>query len=266
MKATNSALLFVITFLCAGLCAGLCAESGAQAETVTTTRADCANLVQHIPAPDVAYQSGKDAYGRPVVPADLGGGSDIKAPDTISFDVQINLRNFQGGPKADAQSASAAVTASNKAASAASLASIAASTAETAAAADPGNAALAAAAAQTRAAATAANAAVTAGDKSAAASQAANAAAAASSLAPSDPDLASAAHDLGTAAQDASSANNQLNTQFQNSERIGQYLGQPVVGHITVTNDQVYFNGKPLMDPDQAAIAEGCRKALSPPN
>ena len=237
----------------------------AMADTVTTTRADCQRLVNYVPSSDVAYQPGKDAYGRPVAPADLGGGSDIKAPDVISFDVQVNLRNFQRGPEADAQAHSAAVAASNKAANAATLALTTASTAESAAAANPGNQPLADAAAATRAAATAANAAVTAGDKSAAATNAATSAAAASAALPSDPDLAQAAQDLNTAAQDASQANTALNQKFRSAERIGQYLGQPVVGHVTVTQDQVFFNGKPLMDQDQAEFTAACRKALATP-
>ncbi|HLF58504.1 MAG TPA: hypothetical protein VI732_02635 [Alphaproteobacteria bacterium] len=245
--------------------AGAIFPGSAAAETVVITRADCQRLVRHVPAPDVEYQAGKDAYGRDVVPADLNGGyGDIKPPEVITFQLKVNLRNFQGGPEADAQAASAAVGASTKAATAASLALIAASTAETAAAADPGNAELAAAATETRAAATAANAAVTAGDKSAAAANAANAAAAASALAPGDPDLAEAAQAVGTAAQDAAQANDALNRQFRSAERIGQFYGEPVVGNVTVKGDQVYFNDRPILDPEQAELAAACQKVLKP--
>ena len=58
------------------LAAALAAPPAAAHEkaTVAITRADCARLVAHRPAPDVAYQPGVDVYGREVVPADLGGG------------------------------------------------------------------------------------------------------------------------------------------------------------------------------------------------
>jgi hypothetical protein len=235
----------------------------AAAETIVVTKPDCQRLVQYVPSGDVEYQPGVDAYGRPVAPADVGGGyGEIKPPDEITFPIQVNLRNFQRGPEADAQASSAAVTAATKSANAAAIASIAASTAETAANNDPGNEALAAAAAQTRAAATAATSAVTAGDKSAAAADAANAAAAASALAPSDNDLAVAAQDIARASQDASQANDALNQEFRKAERIGQYLGQPVVGNVTIRGNQVYFNNRPLMDPEQAQLAEACQKIL----
>ncbi len=242
-------------------------QSGLAAETVVITRSDCARLVKHVPAPDVAYKAGEDAYGRPVVPADLNGGyGDIKPPDVITFDIQVNLRNFQGGPEADAQAHSAAVTAANKSANAAGLALIAASTAESAATANPDNAALGAAAAATRTAATSATAAVAAGDKSAAAVQAANSAAAASAALPGDPDLAEAAQELGASAQDATQANDALNQKFRSAERIGQYLGQPVVGNVTVVGDQVFFNNRPLQDPEQAELAVQCQKVLGSPH
>lgn len=46
---------------------------GAAAEIVTlrVRAADCARLIAHEPAPDVAYRPGVDVRGRAVVPADL---------------------------------------------------------------------------------------------------------------------------------------------------------------------------------------------------
>ncbi len=62
---------------------------------VTITRADCARLVEHVPAPDVAYQPGVDAYGRAVVPADLpgdlNGGAEILVPQTFRIPIEIDL-------------------------------------------------------------------------------------------------------------------------------------------------------------------------------
>ncbi len=58
---------------------------------VAITKADCARLVEHVPAPDVAYQPGVDVYGNPVAPAELGGATPIELPETIVIDVEIDL-------------------------------------------------------------------------------------------------------------------------------------------------------------------------------
>ncbi len=65
---------------------------------VTITRADCAQLVEHLPSPDVAYQPGVDAYGRAVVPADLNGGAQIQAPETLHIPIEIDLLDRFGIP------------------------------------------------------------------------------------------------------------------------------------------------------------------------
>ncbi len=238
----------------------------AAAETVVITKADCQRLVKYIPEAGVDYEPGKDAYGRKVAPADLGGGYGwIKPPEVITFDMQVNLRNFRGGPAADAQAQTAAIDAAGKAANAAAISGLAATTAEAAAAADPANADLAAAAAAARAAATAANNAVTAGEKSAAANEAAAATAAASAADPGNAALAAASQALDTASQDAAAANTALEAEFKKAARVDQFFGWPVVGNVTVVGDQVYWNGRPLEDPDQAEIEAACRKALAAP-
>ena len=66
--------------------------------TVAITRADCARLVAHVPAPDVAYRPGVDVYGRAVVPADLGGAPRIELPETILIDIEIDLQARFGIP------------------------------------------------------------------------------------------------------------------------------------------------------------------------
>ena len=58
---------------------------------VRVSKQDCANVVRHTPAPDVAYKPGVDVYGRKVVPADLGNPSPIKVPDVISFNLTQSL-------------------------------------------------------------------------------------------------------------------------------------------------------------------------------
>jgi hypothetical protein len=66
--------------------------ASARAE-VAISRQDCERLVQHEPAPDVAYQPGVDVHGRPVVPADLGGGSPIELPDVIYIPIEVLLQD-----------------------------------------------------------------------------------------------------------------------------------------------------------------------------
>ena len=65
---------------------------------VTMNRADCARLVEHVPAPDVAYQPGVDAYGRAVVPADLNGVTPIQTPETLYIPIEIDLLDRFGIP------------------------------------------------------------------------------------------------------------------------------------------------------------------------
>jgi hypothetical protein len=40
----------------------------------------------------------------------------------------------------------------------------------------------------------------------------------------------------------------------------GKYTGEGTVGKVTVKGDKVYWDGKPLDQRDQAAIAEACRQ------
>jgi len=72
------------------LVCGLGFVPGAGAETVTITREDCGRLVRHVPAPDVAYQAGRDVYGRPVVPADLNP-SPLRLPETFTIDITTDV-------------------------------------------------------------------------------------------------------------------------------------------------------------------------------
>jgi hypothetical protein len=58
---------------------------------VSITKADCARLVKHVPAPDATYQPGVDVYGNPVAPADLNGGTRIQLPETIVLDIEVDL-------------------------------------------------------------------------------------------------------------------------------------------------------------------------------
>lgn len=76
---------------------------------VTISRADCDRLVEHHPAPDVAYQPGADVNGSPVAPADLDGGIQVAVPETIYIPIEVDLFDRFGIPanpalfEADAQ-------------------------------------------------------------------------------------------------------------------------------------------------------------------
>lgn len=74
------------------------ANSPAAGQALSMTGTDCARLVEHVPSADVDYKPGVDVLGRPVAPADLPGGPKIELPETITFDVAVDLRRF-GLPK-----------------------------------------------------------------------------------------------------------------------------------------------------------------------
>lgn len=61
----------------------------AHAENEQDRRALCQTLVQHVPAPDVAYQPGVDVHGKPVAPADLPGGFQLQKTFTIPLTVPL---------------------------------------------------------------------------------------------------------------------------------------------------------------------------------
>ena len=90
----NFSMLATILGVAAGLAGVPGGAADAQVRTVTVTRADCQRLVRHLPGADVAYQPGVDVQGRPVVSADLNGGSRIRLPETFSFDIRIQPIDF----------------------------------------------------------------------------------------------------------------------------------------------------------------------------
>jgi hypothetical protein len=71
------------------------APAGAE---IAISRRDCERLVRHEPAPDIAYQPGVDVHGRPVAPADLGGGSQIELPDVIYIPIEVLVEGQYGIP------------------------------------------------------------------------------------------------------------------------------------------------------------------------
>jgi hypothetical protein len=65
---------------------------------IAISRKDCQRLVNHEPAPDVTYQPGVDVHGRPVAPADLGGGQQIQLPDVIYIPIEVLIQDKYGIP------------------------------------------------------------------------------------------------------------------------------------------------------------------------
>ncbi len=82
----------------AALLAAAQARAHEEKAEVSITRADCVRLVEHVPAADVAYQPGVDAYGRAVAPADLSGGATIPVPETLHIPIEIDLLDRFGIP------------------------------------------------------------------------------------------------------------------------------------------------------------------------
>ncbi len=70
----------------------------ADAQTVKIRTTDCANFVSHLPTDDVAYKPGVDVHGRSVVPADLGGGVQIKPPQELEIPITVDLQKRLGIP------------------------------------------------------------------------------------------------------------------------------------------------------------------------
>lgn len=72
------------------------------ADELRISRADCKRLVVHEPAPDVAYRPGIDVHGRPVAPADLNGGRQMKLPDEIVIRLELDVMKGRSGALAGA--------------------------------------------------------------------------------------------------------------------------------------------------------------------
>ncbi len=85
------ASLVRVPLFAAALLAAAQARAHEEKAEVTIARADCARLVEHVPAPDVAYRPGVDAYGRAVAPADLNGAVQIPVPETLHIPIEIDL-------------------------------------------------------------------------------------------------------------------------------------------------------------------------------
>jgi hypothetical protein len=63
---------------------------------VLISKKDCDRVVKHVPDADVAFKPGIDVRGKPVAPADLGGGSALTLPDMIEFNLTVDVLNELG--------------------------------------------------------------------------------------------------------------------------------------------------------------------------
>ena len=68
----------------------------ASADSVRVSRRVCDRLVSHDPSPGTAYQPGVDVRGRPVVPADIGGGA-VALPPMIATEIVVPWPPDRGG-------------------------------------------------------------------------------------------------------------------------------------------------------------------------
>lgn len=65
-----------------------------EARTVVIEDGRCRFVEIHKPAPDVAYQPGVDVTGKAVVPADLGGGNNVRIPNEVTIPLTVPLTDF----------------------------------------------------------------------------------------------------------------------------------------------------------------------------
>ena len=77
-------LIFILSLLLLALPA---------AADVAVSKRDCDRLVKYRQAPGVEYQPGVDAHGRPVAPADLGGGYTIKPPEIVVIPIEVLIQD-----------------------------------------------------------------------------------------------------------------------------------------------------------------------------
>lgn len=70
----------------------------ASAEPLVITASECAHIVDHHPAADVAYVPGRDVDGNAVTPADIDGGAALRMPSEIEIAIKIDLNDRLGLP------------------------------------------------------------------------------------------------------------------------------------------------------------------------
>ncbi len=70
----------------------------ATAQEARISAADCRNLVRHQPQADATFTPGVDGRGRRVAPADVGGPSPVRVPDSFSTPITVDLGDRLGIP------------------------------------------------------------------------------------------------------------------------------------------------------------------------
>lgn len=266
------------------------------APKVRITKRDCKRLVRHQASADVAYKSGVDVRGNPVVGADLNGGFTIPLPDVFEFNITKDLSAYLDGPedqlaadKAAAIAAERSVAATDAAVSSAALslsgaqtisdtAATAATVAQTNADAAPNDAALATAAvtaqatattaaaglAQTQSAYDATQAAATSDDVSSALTNAQSTLAAAEAAGYAQDATASTAST--TATQSASDSTTADTAALTAAETVAKSEGMTLnVGTVrfNIKTGAMTFNGQPLTNASEAELAEQCSTMIS---
>lgn len=63
---------------------------------IRVTPDDCRRLVAHEPSADATYKPGVDVRGKPVAPADLGGGAQLNMNTDVSIPLTIDLAKRYG--------------------------------------------------------------------------------------------------------------------------------------------------------------------------
>ncbi|MCH6590965.1 MAG: hypothetical protein IH806_10750, partial [Proteobacteria bacterium] len=71
-----------------------------------------------------------------------------------------------------------------------------------------------------------------------------------------------AAAAAGTGAADSTAANSARTKAFTDAARIGETLGEPVIGRVRIKGFKVYFNDRLLGDMAEAELARKCREML----
>ena len=84
-------------------------SSELRAEPIVLATDTCREIVTHVPADDVTYTPGVDVNGNAVVPADLGGGYGIIAPEEVTIDIRLDLAERLGLGGDDGSVASALI-------------------------------------------------------------------------------------------------------------------------------------------------------------
>ena len=90
--------IFVTLFAFAILLLGYAPADAGGRVRAKISRADCRELVEHVPGRDVTYRSGVDVRGNPVPSADYKGNVDVRLPEVIVIDLDYDLAATIGIP------------------------------------------------------------------------------------------------------------------------------------------------------------------------